>query len=185
MPADTKTINLLDQNDPVHSPFGRIIEWITSYGRYIMILTELVVLIAFASRFSLDRKLTDLNEEIAQKEDIIAANKTLESDIKSVQNQLKTIKNLLGNQSVIPHAMKSFNQSLPPDVYLDSLQIKTGVLRANVIARAPNGLSQLITNLLYEKTLKNVEIGSVAKQKNGDIEFALTAHIPTDQKQEK
>ena len=66
MPAKTVDVNLLEKDDFSESPIGRIVTWAITYGRYIMILTEIVVLLAFISRFSLDRKLTDLNEAIGQ-----------------------------------------------------------------------------------------------------------------------
>ena len=67
MPAKPIEINLLGQEDLKHTPQGRILNWALTYGRDIMIGTEIVVLLAFISRFSLDRKLTDLKEEISQK----------------------------------------------------------------------------------------------------------------------
>src|SRR3989344_3425468 len=67
-------INLIGEGDFSRTPIGRIVTWATTYGRYIMILTEIIVLLAFISRFSLDRKLTDLKEEITQKQAIIETN---------------------------------------------------------------------------------------------------------------
>ena len=67
MPADIVRINLLGSQDLEHTPWGRIVAWATTYGRYIMITTEIIVLLAFISRFSLDRKNTDLTEEVTQK----------------------------------------------------------------------------------------------------------------------
>ena len=90
MPA-TISINLLGQEDLSHTPGGRMVQWAMTYGRYIMILTEIVVLGAFVSRFSLDRKLTDLKEEITQKQAIIEANSELEQNIRTLQNQLERI----------------------------------------------------------------------------------------------
>ena len=85
MPADSIRINLLGQQDLEHTPWGRIVSWATTYGRYIMITTEIMVLLAFISRFSLDRKNTDLTEEVTQKQAILEANTSFEtSDRKSV-----------------------------------------------------------------------------------------------------
>ena len=64
-----------------------------------MITTEIVVLLAFISRFSLDRKNTDLTEELGQKQAIIEANLDFERDIKSLQAHLTTAKILLADQA--------------------------------------------------------------------------------------
>ncbi len=74
MPAQPVSVNLLDQPEFTSSSIARLINWTITYGRYIMIGTEVIVLVAFISRFSLDRKLTDLREEIAQKQIILEAN---------------------------------------------------------------------------------------------------------------
>src|SRR3972149_8842018 len=99
MPAKQIRINLLGSSDLEHTPWGRLVSWATTYGRYIMITTEIVVLLAFISRFSLDRKNTDLTEELTQKQAIIQANLEFERDIKSLQINLATAKKLIAEQS--------------------------------------------------------------------------------------
>ena len=53
-------INLLPKTEFELSFWGRFIKWALSTGRYIIILTELVVIIAFMSRFKLDRDASDV-----------------------------------------------------------------------------------------------------------------------------
>ncbi|HCS79450.1 TPA: hypothetical protein DIV55_06990, partial [Patescibacteria group bacterium] len=66
-----KPINLLTRKDFDASLVGRILRWSLIYGRYIIVSTEIIVLLAFIYRFSLDRQITDLNEEIEQKSAIV------------------------------------------------------------------------------------------------------------------
>src|SRR3989344_6821603 len=105
--------NLIGEGDFSRTPIGRIVTWATTYGRYIMILTEIIVLLAFISRFSLDRKLTDLNEEISQKQAILEVNSQLEADIRAVQGQLSQVKNLISQQSA-PIDILVFLQNILP-----------------------------------------------------------------------
>lgn len=59
-----KSINLLQ---PVYTPtdvVSRVYIWLTSVGKYLLIVVELVVLGVFFSRFILDEKNNDLTEEI-------------------------------------------------------------------------------------------------------------------------
>ena len=88
-------INLL-KNSSDQSPLDRITDWALTYGRYIMIGTEIVVLLAFISRFSLDRKLTDLKEEIGQKQQILLANTSRKRN-KNPKSALES-KNILTEQ---------------------------------------------------------------------------------------
>src|SRR3989344_871361 len=115
MPAKPIAINLLGQEDLKHTAQGRIIGWALTYGRYIMIGTEIVVLLAFISRFSLDRRLTDLKEEISQKQAILEANISLEQDIRLLQDTLGKIKLTTTNQSAPLDALTLLQAVLPSD----------------------------------------------------------------------
>ena len=67
MPAFELDIDLLKQK-PIEERFlGRFLEWALSYGRYIIIGTQIIVLLAFFSRFKLDQELSDLHERIDEK----------------------------------------------------------------------------------------------------------------------
>lgn len=59
-----KSINLLQ---PVYSPtdvVSTVYVWLTTIGKYLLIVVELVVLAVFFSRFILDERNNDLTEEI-------------------------------------------------------------------------------------------------------------------------
>ena len=60
------SINLLPQDPFYETPIGRVMAWASTVGRYLVIFTEVVVIFSFASRFKLDRDLTDLNATILQ-----------------------------------------------------------------------------------------------------------------------
>ena len=53
-------IELLPKEEWEKTSFGKFIKWTLNVGRYIVIATELIVILAFVSRFKLDRDLTDL-----------------------------------------------------------------------------------------------------------------------------
>src|SRR3972149_3920451 len=118
-PANQISIDLLGGEDLDTTPSGRISTGAVTYGRYIMIGTEIVVLLAFISRFSLDRKLTDLNEEIAQKQAIIEANADFEAEIRELQDRIAKAKNLISGQAVPLDILNSAQAILPIDVYLE------------------------------------------------------------------
>lgn len=177
MPAKPISINLLGQQDLEHTPWGRIVAWATTYGRYIMITTEIVVLLAFISRFSLDRKLTDLTEEVTQKQAIIEANSSFEKQVKSIQANLARAKDLMAVQPK-PIALVTLMETLlPPDVYLTSFEITTNKVTASAVAGTTGGFSQLLANLGSVKELQNVTLGDINRQAAGGIEFQFTAEI--------
>lgn len=176
MPATQGTINLLDQNGPTNSPWNRLVVWITTYGRYIMITTELVVLLAFASRFSLDRKLTDLKENISQKQEILEVNVDVEKEIRDTQDKIVAIKQILQGEGTTVDALMAVNTLLPTGTALDSLSIDNDKIMANVTADSSESFSQFLANFSVSKKLTGVEIGKVSKKTSG-IQFSVTAKI--------
>lgn len=171
------SINLIGEEEMGHTPVGRIISWAVTYGRYIMIGTEVVVLLAFISRFSLDRKLTDLNDEISQKQAIIEANVGFEQDFRSVQNQIINIRRLVDAPTHMIEALNTLQSLLPVDVYLDSLDIQPNKLTANAIAGTSGGFSTLISNLQSTRVFKNVDIGDIRRDPINGIQFQFTSTL--------
>src|SRR3989344_2931274 len=84
-------LNLLHPNEIPPSLPTRFLRWIVSYGRYIVIFTEIIVVSAFVFRFKLDADLdqlkTDINKDIPYIEGLIAD----EALIRQTQLKLQTI----------------------------------------------------------------------------------------------
>lgn len=177
MPAKNIRVNLLGQSDLEHTPWGRIVTWATTYGRYIMISTEVVVLLAFISRFSLDRKLTDLKDEISQKQSIIDANADFERDVRALQNQLAKIKTFLGEQERPVGYLTSIQEHLPPDVYLLSFSATGNKLIVDATAGTSAGFSQFLANMTADKKFSGLAIGETSRPATGGIKFQLTAAL--------
>src|SRR3989344_8016651 len=95
MPARKSTLNLLPRSDLDGSWWGRFLKWALSTGRYIIILTEMVVIMAFLSRFKLDRDLSDLAERIEGKKNVLVALSGNENVFRSIQKRLTVAKTLI------------------------------------------------------------------------------------------
>ena len=185
MPAKQGSINLFNQETSTNSPWNRIIMWITTYGRYIMVTTELIVLIAFASRFSLDRKLSDLKENIMEKQEILEVNVDLEKEIRATQEKIGAVKQLIRGQSVPVDTLISVQTLLPSGTYLESLTIDKDKVTSNMIADSSDSFTKFLANFSVSKKLTSVEIGRIGKKLTG-IQFTVTAKIkPIPQAVEK
>lgn len=178
MPAKSVSINLLGDSETQHTPLGRIVNWALTYGRYIMIGTEIVVLLAFISRFSLDRKLTDLKEEVGQKQDIIQANLPFEEDVRALQDKLSKIKALKSQPANALTVLASFQTILPAGMYLKSFTLDQSQVTISAVAGSTGALAQFIANMKNAKTLTNVEIGDITRDPLLGIQFTLTASLP-------
>ncbi|HVZ58575.1 MAG TPA: hypothetical protein VG935_02380, partial [Patescibacteria group bacterium] len=75
------------------------IHWAITGGRFIVILTETIALAAFLYRFSLDRQIVDLHDQINAKETIVAALKDQEVSYRELQQRILQTKQLSANVS--------------------------------------------------------------------------------------
>ena len=182
MPASTVQINLLGESDMDHTPVGRIVGWAVTYGRYIMIGTEIVVLLAFISRFSLDRKLTDLKEEVGQKQEIIEANLPFEGDMRALQSKLAKIKAFKATPTNHLSILTSLQTILPSGVYLTSLSIDDKKVTVSAVAGSTGSFAQFITNLQSASTVTGIDIGDISRDPLQGIKFTFTATIPGTKK---
>ncbi len=178
MPANTSvSINLLGSQDLEHSPQGRIVQWALTYGRYIMIGTEIVVLLAFISRFSLDRKLTDLKEEISQKQAILEANLPFEQDVRNLEARINQIQTLLKDQSKSVDTLSLLKTLLPPGVYLTNAEINATEIHGDAIASTTQGFAQFLDSIGSAKNISQVDIGEIHKNPLTGITFDFRAHL--------
>jgi len=157
------------------------VTWATTYGRYIMITTEIIVLLAFISRFSLDRKNTDLTEEINQKQAILEANTEFEQTIRSLQDRIKTADTLMAHRSEPIDIVTHMELLLPADVYMDMLSIRNNKLTIEVRAGSTYGFAQVLSNLQSVQQLKNVALNSIKKDAVSGISFQVTADVDAGQ----
>jgi hypothetical protein len=89
-----KHINLLPQDDFQTTGIGRVLKWALSTFRVMVIVTELVVMSAFLSRFWLDSKNSDLNEAMGIKKAQVMAYKEVEKEFRSYQTKLSIASSL-------------------------------------------------------------------------------------------
>lgn len=150
-------INLVPKDPFLVSPIGRFLQWSLTVGRYLVIFTELIVIISFGSRFSLDRRITDLNSEILQKQTIIQSYGDLEPTIREIQKKTESYVQVEQKQS-LADAFPALSEITPPDVSLTNLTIQPGAVSFSGKTNATTSLNLLINNLVLSNKFSDVSI---------------------------
>lgn len=173
----TIDINLVPKDPFFQTTLGRALQWALSAGRYIVIFTELVVILSFAARFTLDRQITDLNTEIKKSEVTIKSYGELESIFRSVQTRIDTVK-AIDQEVNIVDVFQNLKEVTPQDVILEQLSITpTSVtIRGNTLSQ--DSFSLLINNLqlsgkFFDITVSRVEAG---EEKQPGFTFSIAAN---------
>ncbi len=173
-------INLLPKDPFLTSPLGRVMQWALSAGRYLVIFTELIVVMSFASRFSLDRRVTDLNASIHQKEVVIDSYGDLEQNVRIIQKKIDSYKQV--EQQYNPaDAFQALSDITPQDVLLDELSIEQNKLTFSGTTRSSVSLNLLINNIQLSPKFTEVSVDriKVASDKDPGYHFQLHAKLVT------
>ena len=175
-PTTTKiTINLLPEDDYLLGSIGKIIRWAVSVGRYLVIFTEIIVIISFASRFGLDRKVTDLNQEINKKVAIIESYAGLEAEFRSAQDKL-TQYSQLEKQRNLTEVFEQISTVTPTDVTVTQLLVKQDSIYISGSTLSQTSFNHLINNLQLSPFFSDVRIDSVENTDDtSGYEFKLQA----------
>ena len=176
-PAQIK-INLLPKDTFFESIVGRSLKWALSAGRYIVIFTELVVILSFVARFTLDRQVTDLNSDIQQKESIISSYGDLEDNFRSAQTKIQTITELDQDTNIVdvfPH----ISEVTPEGINYDELVIQPTGISAGGSTISQTALNLLITNLQLSPHFFNVSIDRIETQDDQSPGFAFRLRADT------
>jgi Tfp pilus assembly protein PilN len=139
-------VNLMPKDPFFETAIGRSLKWTVSVGRYIVIFTQLVVILSFFARFVLDRQVTDLNVTIDQQKNAIEAYSDLEKNFLFVQAQITDIKQLQQESNLI-EVFPLLNETIPDNVILDTLTIKQNEVIFTGIALSQTSLYVLVNNV--------------------------------------
>ncbi len=171
-----EVINLLPQEEFAASTVGRILTWLLSTFRMIVIATEMVVMAAFLSRFWLDARNTDLSDEIKQKTSVINSYKDIEKNFRETQSKLQIVSALTSVQTD-GSLISQISGSLPPDIILSSVSIEAGEIKIAGLGSSERSISQFLVNLTSQSSLANVNLAQLSSDKNGNgLIFSISAN---------
>lgn len=177
--AAPKRINLLVREGFAHTTPGKVLAWALSAGRTIVIITELVVIVAFLSRFWFDRQLTDLSDHNKVKKAQIEASLPFETDFRKTQKRLLAYKELVNHKTDGAGLIQSVAQTLPADTYLTEFYFNKEQLTLRGISLTEAGLSGFIrglqsTDRFLVVTLDNLALESANRQ---SLSFTVVAKL--------
>lgn len=172
-----EVINLLPQEEFAASTVGRILTWLLSTFRMIVIATEMVVMAAFLSRFWLDARNTDLSDEIKQKQAVISSYRDIENSFRATQSKLSILGALTSGQTN-SSIISTLSQGLPPDIILTSVSIVGNTAKIAGLGATEQSISQFLVNITAQKTFSGVNLTQLSSDKTGNgLNFAIDATI--------
>lgn len=179
-PALSIKFNLLKpQSNPEKLPV-RLLRWLLSTGRYLLIFVEALVLIAFIARFKLDADLAAKKEAIEEQIPYIESLKPYEILIRQTQLKLSTIGNIKKNTLDWAVILKKIADQTPTGVTLAGINMTKDIdnitVRMTGSTQINSDLTNFIAGLKEDNAFSNVNLGSVALEE-GVIKFTIDTTV--------
>lgn len=171
----------LDLLKPQSSPeklLVKLIRWLLSSGRFIFVVVEALVLIAFITRFKFDADLASNKEAIDQKIPFLENQKPFEVQIRQTQFKLATINTFRKNYVDYGQILKNLASQTPAGVKIVSLNMEKGVdlvtVHLSASAQTNNDLAIFVNGLKQDQTFSDINVTSIGIEK-GSVTFSLSA----------
>lgn len=169
MPAKREA-TLLPESENVNSFSSRLIHWVTTAGRFVIVFTELIVVGAFISRFWLDRQNSDLSEVLRQQKAILESTQDFEKQYSLLQQRLASIKKMYIQAPGYSEKLSSLADSAPPEILFNSLSISQDPVNKDVsvnlslTALSEESMVKFINNLTLNPDIRSVNVKNIEKK---------------------
>lgn len=140
-------INLIPKDSFEFSTLGKVLLWITTSGRVLVVLTEFVVLLAFGSRFYFDKKINDLMEEVGQKQVQIESFGETETEMRRILAKQAPISNYQAENITFSARYDALAKIIPGGVHLEKLTVDGNGMELSGASESELGFAQLIRSL--------------------------------------
>lgn len=178
-PLVVPKINLMPKDPFYDTLIGKIMVWAIQVGRYIIVFTEIIVIMSFASRFKLDRDLTDLTGQVTQKKAIVQSFGDVESRTRAIQEKISTVEKLVSDTNAVFY-LDRVTARIPAGIELTQLTYEPTFLNFSGKASSSNILAGLIVALQQEKAFAAVSVDRISSGDANDpsVQFAIKLALP-------
>jgi len=167
-------INLLQKKEP--SLANKIIYFFLHYLRYVVVLTQIVVIVVFFYRFKADQEILDLKDSVSQKEEIIKVTLPLVEEAQAIDNKLNQIKQILQKQDQFITNLNYVFSIFPASAVLTNFEISYSTIKLIGTTNNVDTVKLLVERLKKDQKFKHVIINQISKSSFG-FEFSILISV--------
>lgn len=151
----------------------KLVYFALNYLRYIIVITQLVVIGVFFYRFQIDQKIIDLKEAVDQKKEIVQIVLPLLNEASRIDKKTTEIETIVKKQSSFQSMVTYFLSIFPESINLTSLEILQGSMKVTGTAANPAHLQAFFQMMKEDKSFADVTFQTIKKSDTG-YDFVLT-----------
>lgn len=176
----TIRLNLLKPQSNPEKLLVKLIRWLLSSGRFIFVIVNAIVLIAFGTRFKLDADLASKKEAIEQQIPYIESLKLYETLIRETQLKLATIDSVKKGTIEWTMILKKIADQTPVGIKVTSINIVKDIgsatIHINGETGANNNLTSFIGGLKEEAIFSDVNLVGIGLEQDV-IKFTIDTSV--------
>ena len=158
-------INLLEQKET--SILDKLTFFGLNYLRYIIVITQLVVIGVFFYRFQIDQSIIDLKDGIDQKKEIVQIVLPLLNEAAKIDKKTSIIEKTIVEQKNFSTMLDYFITFFPETITLTNMEIKGESIKVTGDANDPKHLQAFYLFLKKDKKFKEVMFQNIKKTETG------------------
>jgi len=163
-------INLITKKAP--PLVERLVYFSLNYLRYIIVITQLVVIGVFFYRFQIDQRIIDLKDAVDQKKQIVQIVLPLLNEADNIDKRSSEIDKIIKKQNNF-HSMTKYILSIfPASINLNDFEISADTVKITGSAQNAEHLQSFYSVLKKDKKFALVQFASIKKTDFG-YDFSL------------
>ncbi|MCL5410058.1 MAG: PilN domain-containing protein [Patescibacteria group bacterium] len=178
---DLFKVNLLVHKEDQLKIEFKLVKWLLSSGKFIVIFVEIIVVGAFIARYKMDADLAAIKAKIAEQVPYIQSLKEDEILIKQTQFQLNTIKQIRQESPAYTSIMQKISQETPQDIILSNVALDRTrtypTTSITITGTTPNtiSLAAFLRALQKDSSFTDVTLTNLSLEEKSD--FTITANL--------
>src|SRR3989344_1688125 len=153
------------------------LKWAVNVGRVIIITTELIALSALLYRFTIDRKIIDLHDQIKRAEIFVKNQQAKENDYVSIQRRLENIKKTQAEAETKIALINDILASVSQGSFSSTnITVNQNSININGFAFSIFQLNNFIENLKGNPNITSISLDDVSSVNEG-IQFKLRIEL--------
>ena len=150
----------------------RVIYFVLNYLRYILVITQIVVIGVFFYRFSIDQELVDLEEITEQKKEIVQVSQPLIKEAKIEAFRLDQAQIITEKQQSFIDSLEYLLTLFPENFFLSKLSLSKETISMVGVTQDPILLKKFLDRLKKEARFGKIELTNIKKKELG-LEFSF------------
>ncbi len=152
----------------------KIVYFSLNYLRYILVITQTVIIGVFFYRFKIDQEIIDLKDALSQKQEIVTVSTPLMTEAEAIDRTTKLAANIINEQDVTKKMLNYFLSRFPENMTMTRMIINNDGLEFEATSKDAITIKLFTNRITKEGRFVDIQLKKIQKKEEGFfVNFAL------------